>query len=85
MDNALVGYFKVRKNTPKTVVGISGFLRSNTSIRLQNVFIFSHVLVIGDINTSHRPIDVGDPDEEDVSIVHDVFTISDSKSLRMSG
>ncbi|XP_064632211.1 DNA-(apurinic or apyrimidinic site) endonuclease 2-like [Lineus longissimus] len=24
-----------------------------------------HVLVLGDINTSHRPIDVGDPDEED--------------------
>jgi hypothetical protein len=34
MDNALVGYFKVRENTPKTVVGISGFLWSNTGIIL---------------------------------------------------
>jgi hypothetical protein len=32
MDNALGGYFKVRGNTPKTVVRTSGFLWSNTSI-----------------------------------------------------
>jgi hypothetical protein len=37
MDNELVGYFKVRENTPKTVVGTSGFLWS-TQVLLQFLF-----------------------------------------------